>query len=66
MKKQVLFLLFPLCLTAVPDSQASNVDVGININIGAPAVVIASPRNFFSSPPLACIFRSAPPTTFST
>ena len=52
MKKSVLFLLFPLCLAAVPDSQASNVDVGININIGAPAVVIASPPEFLLIPSL--------------
>lgn len=50
--KRVLFLLFPLYLAAVPGSQASNVDVGININIGAPAVVIASPPEFLLIPSL--------------
>jgi hypothetical protein len=52
MQKRVLFLLIPLWLLLVPGSQASNVDVGINVNIGAPAVVIASPPEFLLIPSL--------------
>lgn len=52
MPKRVFFLLLPLWLLVVPGSQASNVDVGININIGAPAVVIDSPPEFLLVPSL--------------
>ena len=52
MKKRVLFLLFPLWLVVVSNSQAANVDVGININLGVPAVVIASPPDFLLIPAL--------------
>jgi hypothetical protein len=51
-KKRVFSLLFPLCLLVVSGSQASNVDVGINVNIGAPAIVIASPPEFLLIPSL--------------
>jgi hypothetical protein len=51
-KKSVLFLLFPFWLLVVPGSQASSVDVGINVNIGAPAIVIASPPEFLLIPSL--------------
>jgi hypothetical protein len=52
MKKRALFLLFPLWLLVVSGSQASNVDVGINVNIGAPAIVIESPPEFLLIPSL--------------
>lgn len=52
MKKRVLFLLLPLWLAVVSNCLASNVDVGINVNIGAPALVIASPPEFLLIPAL--------------
>lgn len=52
MKKRVLFLLLPLWLLVVSSSQASNIDVGINVNIGAPAIVIESPPEFLLIPTL--------------
>ena len=52
MRKRVLFLLLPLWLFVASSSQASNVDVGINVNIGAPAIVIASPPEFLLIPSL--------------
>ena len=52
MHKRILFLLLPLWLLVVSGSQASNVDVGINVNIGAPAIVIASPPEFLLIPSL--------------
>lgn len=52
MKKRILFLLLPLWLFAAASSQAGNVDVGINVNIGAPAIVIDSPPEFLLVPAL--------------
>ena len=52
MKKRVFFLLVPLWLLVVSGSQAANVDVGINVNIGAPAIVITSPPEFLFIPSL--------------
>lgn len=52
MPKRILFLLLPLWLFAATHSQAANVDVGINVNIGVPALVIASPPEFLLIPAL--------------
>ena len=52
MQKRVLFLLLPLWLSVASGSQASNVDVGINFNIGVPAIVIESPPEFLLVPSL--------------
>jgi hypothetical protein len=52
MQKRVLFLLLSLWLWGVASSQAANVDVGINVNIGAPAIVIESPPEFLLIPSL--------------
>ena len=52
MPKRVLFLLLTLWLLVAANSQASNVDVGINVNIGAPAIVIESPPEFLLIPSL--------------
>jgi hypothetical protein len=52
MKKRVFFLLLPLWLSVGSNSLASNVDIGINVNIGAPALVIASPPEFLLIPAL--------------
>jgi len=52
MQKRALFLLLPLWLFVASSSQASNVDVGINVNIGAPAIVIESPPEFLLIPSL--------------
>lgn len=50
--KRVLFLLLPLWLFVASSAPAANVDLGININIGAPAIVIDTPPEFLLIPAL--------------
>jgi len=50
--KRVLFLLLSLWLFVAANTSVASVDVGININIGAPAVVIESPPEFLLIPSL--------------
>lgn len=52
MQKRILFLLLPLWLLVASNTQAANVDVGINVNIGVPAIVIESPPEFLLIPSL--------------
>lgn len=50
--KRVLFLLLPLWLIAASNTHAANVDVGVNVNIGIPGIVITSPPEFLLIPAL--------------
>ena len=52
MKKRLLFPLLALGLFVAPYTQAGNVDVGINLNIGVPTIEIVSPPEFLLIPSL--------------
>lgn len=52
MKKRLLFLLLPLVFFVTSNTQAGNVDVGVNLNIGVPNIRIESPPEFLLIPSL--------------